>query len=160
VNWRSTVKVVLGGLEKRINVFNLQNFLKEFHSSCVIVCMTPLHNQNPIRFQTIARRSGFKVRGMSGILGLSQRQLQRDTRRYFGLRPLHWLKEQRLKAAGELLKQHQPIKRVCFRLGFKQLSHFSREFKLFYGVSPRQYLSQPLKKFYASGPTRRLNWRL
>jgi AraC family transcriptional regulator, exoenzyme S synthesis regulatory protein ExsA len=93
---------------------------------------------------------------MSRILGLSQRQLQRDTHRHFGLRPLHWLKKQRLTVAGELLKKRKSAKSVCEQLGFKQLSHFSREFKLFYRLTPTQFLARFLKTARASRPRRRL----
>jgi AraC-like DNA-binding protein len=39
-----------------------------------------------------------------------------------------------------MLKRFQSVKTVAFRLGFKQVSHFSREFKLQYGVSPTDFL--------------------
>jgi AraC-like DNA-binding protein len=83
---------------------------------------------------------------MSRLLRISQRQLQRDTHRFFGLRPLHWLKTQRLTAAGNLLKQRRSIKAVWRQLDFKQLSHFSREFKSFHGLTPTQFLAHSVKK--------------
>jgi hypothetical protein len=48
------------------------------------------------------------------------------------------------------------VKTVAFRLGFKQVSHFSREFKLQYGVSPTDFLvwssGQPSPGFCAKHP--------
>jgi AraC-like DNA-binding protein len=39
-----------------------------------------------------------------------------------------------------LLKKQRPVKIVALDLGFKQLSHFSREFKRRYGLSPTAYV--------------------
>jgi AraC-like DNA-binding protein len=50
------------------------------------------------------------------------------------------LNEQRLVQAAKLLKRFRSVKTVAFRLGFKQVSHFSREFKLQYGISPTDFL--------------------
>jgi len=108
--------------------------------------MTRLRTQHPNQYLKIARCSDFNVRKMSRLLRISQRQLQREIRQLFGLRPLHWLKKLRLTAAGVLLKKRRSIKMVSEYLGFKQLSHFSREFKLFHGLTPTQFLDRCFRK--------------
>jgi AraC family transcriptional regulator, exoenzyme S synthesis regulatory protein ExsA len=104
----------------------------------------------------------FRATLLANELRISQRQLQRVTGNIFGRSPQAWLSERRLAMAGALLKKHRSVKFVAFELGFKQASHFSREFKSRHGISPRTYLercddealSAKLKLMSASrGPT-------
>jgi AraC-like DNA-binding protein len=39
-----------------------------------------------------------------------------------------------------MLKKNRSVKTVCFQLGFKRVSHFSREFKSHYGIPPTEFL--------------------
>jgi len=88
----------------------------------------------------LARKAKFDVGLLSKELQVSQRQLQRYTKKLFGSSPQNWLNSQRLQQAEQLLKRSRSVKEVSRQMGFKQLSHFSREFKLHFGLSPTHYM--------------------
>jgi AraC-like DNA-binding protein len=47
-----------------------------------------------------------------------------------------WLRELRLTRAYQNLLLGKSVKEVAFDQGYKQVSHFSREFKNHFGISP------------------------
>jgi AraC-like DNA-binding protein len=87
-----------------------------------------------------AQESGYDAELLAKRVGVSRWQLQRYTRATFGNSPQRWLNERRLIAAVSLLKELRSVKIVAAELGFKQVSHFSREFKRFHGASPTKAL--------------------
>lgn len=102
--------------------------------------MARAHLQNREDWQRLARQSGYNASQLSKALQVCPRQLHRYTRRLFGRSPQEWLDEERLNLATEMLKQSRSVKWVAFQLGFKQVSHFSREFKLRHRLSPTAFL--------------------
>jgi len=97
----------------------------------------------PSNFQKwlqMAEKSTYNATLLSKKLKVSPRHLCRYTHAFFGRSPQDWLNEQRLVRAGKMLKRLRSVKIVAFQLGFKQVSHFSREFKLQYGISPTVFL--------------------
>ncbi len=92
------------------------------------------------RWLELAEKSTYRAPILSRTLNVSARQLRRYTHASFGCSPQDWLNAQRLVRAGKLLKRLRSVKTVAFRLGFKQVSHFSREFKLQYGIAPTAFL--------------------
>ncbi len=62
-----------------------------------------------------------------------------EFRIHFGCSPIAFQQQLRLKQAALHIKQGQQITLTCFDLGFNNASHFSRCFKQFHGVTPRQY---------------------
>jgi len=92
------------------------------------------------KWHQMARQAGYKRDRLSALLEICPRQLQRVTLRVFGRSPQEWLDEQRLAAAAGLLRKHRSVKYVAFQLSFKQVSHFSREFKRHYGITPTAFL--------------------
>jgi AraC-like DNA-binding protein len=94
------------------------------------------------RWNELAQQVGFRSDSLACGLGISQRQLQRYTAELFGCCPKKWLNVQRLQAAQYLLRETRSVKGVCIELGFKQESHFCRDFKSFFGLSPGKFLAK------------------
>jgi AraC-like DNA-binding protein len=95
-----------------------------------------------LRWEQLAAAANYDARELAKLRRLSIRQLQRDFRQNFGRTPQDWLNEQRIKAAQRLLLSGQPVKVVALELGFKQLSHFCRQFKIQQNLTPSQFASQ------------------
>jgi AraC-like DNA-binding protein len=92
-------------------------------------------------WQTLARLSGYRASTFCIVTKISPRQLHRYTRLVFSLSPQAWLNEQRLLRAPEMLARDRLVKTVAFDLGFKQTTHFTRVFKLRFGLSPTRFLA-------------------
>jgi AraC-like DNA-binding protein len=78
----------------------------------------------------------FRPRELAKECGVSLRTLQRLFRTRYDLSVSEWLRAVRMREGYGRLRSGERIKAVAYSLGFKQLSHFSREFKKEFGVSP------------------------
>ena len=63
-------------------------------------------------------------------------------KQHLGCTPVEFQQQLRMQKAREKLRAGESVTRVCFDLGYRNLSHFSRRFQRHYGVSPRQYQLQ------------------
>ena len=88
---------------------------------------------------------------LAKLCGLSVRQLERHFHGNLGRTPQDWLNEQRIKAAQHQLLLGQSVKRVALELGFKQVSHFCRQFKSFNNLTPSQFARQSQTENYVAG---------
>ena len=59
-------------------------------------------------------------------------------KKHTGLSPHKYMNKLKMEEARELLESHS-VTEVAFDLGFENLSYFIRLFKLYYGVTPKQY---------------------
>lgn len=74
---------------------------------------------------------------IANYTGRSLATFKRDFKKYSELSPQKWLIKRRLEAGHELIrKRGRRVSEVCFEVGFKNLSHFSKIYKETYGVSP------------------------
>jgi AraC-like DNA-binding protein len=92
-------------------------------------------------WQRMAAETAYQAARLSKKVRLSRRQLERHTQKLFGRSPQAWLDEQRLIKAATVLKERRSVRASAYALGFKQRSHFSRQFKKHYGVWPTEYLA-------------------
>lgn len=74
---------------------------------------------------------------MASNTGRSLATFKRDFKKISDLSPQKWLIRRRLEAAHVLIRSgRKKVTEVCFEVGFKNLSHFSRVYKEMYGCSP------------------------
>lgn len=74
---------------------------------------------------------------IASYTGRSLATFKRDFAKISDLTPQKWIIRRRLEAARDLIKSgKRNVTEVCFDVGFKNLSHFSKIYKEAYGVSP------------------------
>ena len=74
---------------------------------------------------------------MASYTGRSLASFKRDFRKVSELSPLKWIINRRLEAAYDLIRRGgASITDICYHVGFKNLSHFSKVFKEKYGMAP------------------------
>jgi AraC-like DNA-binding protein len=76
---------------------------------------------------------------LARISCMSRTKFFSEFKLHLGCSPMVYQLQSRLKQAASLLKKGQQVTQTCFALGFTNSSHFSRCFKKFHGISPRQY---------------------
>jgi AraC-like DNA-binding protein len=95
---------------------------------------------NRERWEELAPQARYNAGNLAKLCNLSVRQLERDFRRVMARSPQDWLDERRIEAAGRRLLAGEPVKKVAFDLGFKQSTHFFRQFKRHSGSTPSQFV--------------------
>lgn len=74
---------------------------------------------------------------IANYTGRSLATFKRDFAKVSDLTPQKWIIRRRLEAAHELIKSgKKKVSEVCFDVGFKNLSHFSKIYKEAYGYAP------------------------
>ena len=91
-------------------------------------------------WEQLAKEAHFRPQALAERCGVSMRTLQRHFRARYDQTVSDWLRELRLNQAFNSLKGCESVKEVAFDLGYKQPSHFTRDFKKRFGVPPRAVL--------------------
>lgn len=73
------------------------------------------------------------------VSGLSKYYLLRSFTHQVGITPYRYVETLRINQAKKLLEQGVPLVEAALSTGFSDQSHFSRFFKSFIGLPPRQY---------------------
>jgi AraC-like DNA-binding protein len=98
------------------------------------------HNHAATNWESLAAAAHFRAGDLARLVGVSLRTLQRYFRAKYDCTVSDWLRELRLESARTRLPTCESVKEVAFDLGYKQPSHFTRDFKTRFGVSPRAFI--------------------
>jgi AraC family transcriptional regulator len=80
------------------------------------------------------------VADIAGAIRLSPFHFARLFKTTTGYTPHQFVMKARVEKARELLSSSTPLKQIAMDLGFADQSHFTRQFKLAYHVTPRVWL--------------------
>ena len=86
------------------------------------------------------RKCRYKASLVAKACGVTLRLLETYFRLRFEITPHQWILKTRMHDAARLLFQGTSIKAVAFDLGYNAPGNFCRDFKLFYGTTPRCYV--------------------
>lgn len=92
-------------------------------------------------WESRAAQARYSPARLAKLSGVSPRQLQRIFLNKFSQSPKEWLDEQRIKAAQHMLRRGESIKSVAIELGYKQTSHFCRQFRQYKKLKPSQFVA-------------------
>ena len=85
----------------------------------------------------------FSVLNLEDTLCMSRSSLSRKIRGILGTSPVEYLRTRRLAAAAEMLTEGRyRINEVCYAVGFRSPSYFSKCFKDAYGCLPAEYTTK------------------
>ena len=87
-------------------------------------------------------RNDFTVSELAHLAAVSERQMLRKVQALLGVKPNEYLNLYRLNKAKELLISGKSIGLTADEVGFKSQSHFSRNFKKSFDVSPSEFQAE------------------
>jgi AraC-like DNA-binding protein len=90
-----------------------------------------------------AEESNYSPLRMAEQCHVSLRHLERRFKLEVGFTPRVWLKRQRLKTALVRLQGTASIKEIAYGLRYCQVSHFCRDFKLQFRMTPSEFRRLP-----------------
>ena len=93
-----------------------------------------------------ARECGYSPSKVAAAVGVTLRLLEIFFQERFGLGPHEWILRVRMQDAAAMLVAGGSVKSVADKVGYKQASHFSREFKRCFAVPPAHYNFRALRE--------------
>ena len=93
----------------------------------------------PESLPRLARECRFNATELCARIGVSERNLRRIFENGLGMGAKEWLRQERMVAARNLLREGSPIKEVAVHLGFANYKNLNREFVTFHEVTASEF---------------------
>jgi len=107
--------------------------------------------QTQLWMQNHLSKAAISMRNLANLFGMSQRNFTRRFRTATNMTPLQYLQQQRLHEAKELLKNSNlSITEIAYRVGYIDVSYFTKLFKQFTSTTPKQYRTSVRAKLFRS----------
>ena len=107
--------------------------------------------QAQLWIQNNLSKSSLSIKNLATLFGMSQRNFTRRFKQATNLTPVQYLQKQRLIEAQELLKNSNlSIKEIAYRVGYIDVSYFSKLFREQQSVTPKKYRATVRAKLFSS----------
>jgi len=107
--------------------------------------------QAQLWMQNHLNKAAISIRKIASLFGMSQRNFTRRFRNATNMTPLQYLQNQRLLEAKELLQNSNlSISEIAYRVGYLDVSYFTKLFKRFVSITPKQYRTTVRAKLFSS----------
>lgn len=93
-----------------------------------------------LRLDPIIERCKWRIGPLCEALGVEKRTFARLIVKNLGITGKKWLRQLRVVAACHLLREGGKVTLVARRLGFRDDSHFTSDFKMLMGVCPSVFM--------------------
>jgi transcriptional regulator GlxA family with amidase domain len=110
-----------------------------------VVLQAQLWMQNHLNKTTVSMRK------LAELFGMSQRNFGRRFKFATNMTPVQYLQNKRLDVAKELLQNSNlSIKEIAYRVGYIDVSYFTKLFKGFAFATPKEYRKTVRAKLFSS----------
>jgi len=107
--------------------------------------------QAQLWMQNHLNKAAISMRKLAELFGMSQRNFTRRFRTATNMTPLQYLQKQRLAEAKELLQNSNlSISEIAYRVGYLDVSYFTKLFKQFSSITPKEYRTTVRAKLFSS----------
>ncbi len=86
----------------------------------------------------LAINQKFKVSGIAQKINISDRYLHKIFINTLGISPKDWLRNERMRLVIHLIRENNSLTDISELLGFAHYSHFCKEVKNYYDLTPMQ----------------------
>ncbi|RBP48428.1 GlxA family transcriptional regulator [Arenicella xantha] len=127
--------------------FDRLNFTQKENSNHPdeVVLQAQLWMQNHIN------KAAISIHRVAELFGMSQRNFTRRFRIATNMTPLQYLQRQRFNVARELLQSSNlSIAEIAYRVGYLDVSYFTKLFKQFSSITPKEYRKTVRAKLFSS----------
>lgn len=107
--------------------------------------------QAQLWMQNHINKAAISMQRLAELFGMSQRNFTRRFRSATNMTPLQYLQRERFNQARELLKSSNlSISEIAFRVGYLDVSYFTKLFKQFASITPKEYRTTVRAKLFSS----------
>ena len=107
--------------------------------------------QAQLWMQNHLNKAAISIRKLAELFGMSQRNFGRRFKVATNMTPVQYLQNRRLDAAKELLQNSNlSIKEIAYRVGYLDVSYFTKLFKEFAFATPKEYRKKVRAKLFSS----------